>query len=167
MCFFFLSEISLKCVNFLYVRSYYWHPLFSFFFSVSHAGLQLHPGRHGDSAQHWSGYFVYTLFYLKTALLQESTMLSILLSIRANLLPLSAPRDEGWGPRRALSSVLSLWNHKEDRRTEERSKKNWATRRKGCPEPGLELQRLHTSSRSGSSSGERADRTDELFHFKS
>lgn len=45
------------------------------FLSVSHAGLQLHPGCHGDSAQHWSGYFVYPLFYLKTALLSESAHL--------------------------------------------------------------------------------------------
>lgn len=34
--------------------------------SPSHAGLQLHPRCDGDSAQHWSGYFVYPLFYLRT-----------------------------------------------------------------------------------------------------
>ncbi len=48
---------------------------FSLFLSLSHAGLQLYPGCHGDSAQHWSGYFVYPLFYLKTAPLSESAYL--------------------------------------------------------------------------------------------
>ena len=42
---------------------------------LSYAGLQLHPGRHGDPAQHWGGCFVYPLFYLKTALLSWSTYL--------------------------------------------------------------------------------------------
>uniref|UniRef100_UPI0037E77564 junctophilin-3 isoform X2 n=1 Tax=Semicossyphus pulcher TaxID=241346 RepID=UPI0037E77564 len=36
---------------------------------------QLYPGCHGDSAQHWSGYFIYSLFYLKTAPLSESAYL--------------------------------------------------------------------------------------------
>lgn len=56
------------CVSLLLTLS-----LFSLF--LSHAGIQLHPGCHGDSAQHWSGYFVYPLFYLKTAPLSESAHL--------------------------------------------------------------------------------------------
>lgn len=43
-----------------------------FSLSLSHAGLQLDPRCHGNSAQHWSGYFVYPLFYLRTAPLSES-----------------------------------------------------------------------------------------------
>lgn len=46
-----------------------------FFLSLSHAGLQLRPSCHGDSAQHWSGYFVHPLFYLRKALLSESAYL--------------------------------------------------------------------------------------------
>lgn len=52
-------------------------PYLSLFLSLplSHAGLQLDPCCHGDSAQHWSGYFVYPLFYLGTATLSESAYL--------------------------------------------------------------------------------------------
>lgn len=167
--FFYVWKQPQVCEFSLYASLILTHSLL-FFLSFSHAGLQLHPGCHGDSAQHCSGYFVYTLFYLKTALLQESTMLkqlSILLSIRANLLPLSAPRDGGWGPRRALSSVPLLWNHKEDQGTVQKA---GLQGRNAVQNLDLsERRQLQTSrlSRSGSSTGERADRTDELFHFKS
>lgn len=50
------------CVCVLNIDSFSLFPLFS----LSHAGPQLHPGRHGDPAQHWSGCFVYPLFYLKS-----------------------------------------------------------------------------------------------------
>lgn len=70
---------------------------FLFSLSLSHAGLQLYPGRHGDPAQHWSGYFVYPLFYLKTALLSESAYLCYnnykFMSITTNPLPLRGPGE--------------------------------------------------------------------------
>lgn len=36
-------------------------------FSLPYVGLQHDPCCHGDSAQHWSGYFVRPLFYLRMA----------------------------------------------------------------------------------------------------
>lgn len=35
--------------------------------SLPYVGLQHDPCCHGDSAQHWSGYFIRPLFYLRTA----------------------------------------------------------------------------------------------------